>query len=154
MMEKDNFAFLDPGRLIDNDLELVLVEKKPAVPEKGYFPSYTFEMRNVQSGEKIGSVNLRIGNNDNTKYGGHIGYSVIEKYRGHHYTARSCKLLFPVAKKHKLNPVWITCNPENIASRRTCERVGGKMIEIVDLPEANEQYKKGDRQKCRYRFDL
>ena len=153
-MEKDKFIFLDPEHLIDTDLELVLVDEKPALPEKGYFPSYVFEMRNVQSGEKMGSVNLRIGNNDNTKYGGHIGYNVIEEYRGHQYAARSCKLLFPVAKKHKLNPVWITCNPENIASRRTCERVGGKLIEIVNLPEANEQYKKGDRQKCRYRFNL
>lgn len=39
-------------------------------------------------------------------------------------------------------------------SRRTCEIAGGKLIEIVDLPKDNDQYLEGDRQKCRYRFDL
>lgn len=151
---KNSFAFLDPGRLIDNDVELVLVERKPAVQEKCYFPSYIFKIRNVQSGEKVGLINLRIGNNDNTKYGGHIGYNVVEEYRGHQSAARSCKLLFPLAKRHGINPLWITCNPENIASRKTCERAGGKLIKIVDLPEENEQYQRGDRQKCCYRFDL
>ena len=59
-----------------------------------------------------------------------------------------------LAKKHGINPVWITCNPDNWASRRTCEIAGGKLIEIVDIPKHNDQYKIGERQKCRYRFDL
>ena len=58
------------------------------------------------------------------------------------------------AKKHQINPLWITCNPDNIASRRTCEIAGGKLVEIVELPSNNDQYHKGDRNKCRYRFDL
>jgi len=53
-----------------------------------------------------------------------------------------------------LNPLWITCNPDNLASRKTCEIAGGVMMEIVDLPEHNIMYKQGERQKCRYRFDL
>ena len=153
-MKEKEFTFLEHGCLVDNDLELVLVEKKSAVPEKGYFPSYVFEMRNAGSGEKMGSISIRIGNNDNTKYGGHIGYGVIEKYRGDHYAARSCKLLFLLAKKHGINPVWITCNPDNTASRKTCELAGGTLIEIVDLPKDSDQYRRGDRQKCRFRFDL
>ena len=153
-MIKKNFAFFDTTNLVDGDLRLVLVEKRPAKPGKDYFPCYVFEMRDTNAGEKMGTINLRVGNNANTKYGGHIGYGVIEKYQGNHYVARSCRLLFPLAKKHGINPVWITCNPENIASRRTCELAGGELVEILVLPENTEQYKLGNRKKCRYRFDL
>ena len=148
------FSFLEPGKLTDNELELVLVKKIPADEKKGYVPSYEFEMRNAKTGEKIGDINLRVGNNENTKYGGHIGFEVDENFRGHRYAARSLKLLFPLAKKHGINPLWITCNPENTPSRKTCELAGGKLIEIVDLPKHNDQYQRGDRKKCRYRFDL
>ena len=58
------------------------------------------------------------------------------------------------AKQHGINPVWITCNPDNWASRRTCELAGARLIEIVDLPEHTDMYQKGERQKCRYRIDL
>lgn len=53
-----------------------------------------------------------------------------------------------------MNPLWITCNPENISSWKTCELAGGKLIEIVDLPEHNDQHQRGERKKCMYRFDL
>lgn len=151
---KKNFKFLNPGRLIDNELELVLIKKVPANDEKKYVCAYEFEMRNARTGVTMGRISLRAGNNENTKYGGHIGYGVDEKFRGHRYSARSLKLLFPLAKKHGLNPLWITCNPENIPSKKTCELAGGKLAEIIDLPEHNEQYQKGERKKCRYRFDL
>lgn len=148
------FKFLNPDKLIDDDLELVLVKKVPANKKKRYFPAYQFEMRNAKTEERIGDITLRVGNNTNTKYGGHIGYGVDEKFRGNHYAARSCKLLFPFAKQHGLNTVWITCNPENIPSRRTCELIGGKLIEIADLPKDNDEYKRGERKKCRYKFDI
>jgi len=151
---KKEFTFLDPGKLIDDDLELVLIKKVPADEEKGYFPAYEFEMINVKTAEVMGRITLRIGNNENTKYGGHIGYGVDEEFRGKHYAARSLKLLFSLAKKHVINPLWITCNPENIPSRKTCELAGGKLVEIIDLPEHNNQYQRGERKKCRYKFDL
>ena len=149
-----DFKFLDPGKLIDDDLELILVEKMPANKAEKYFPAYKFEMQNTDTGEKMGNISLRVGNNDNTKYGGHIGYNVDENSRGNHYAARSVKLILPLAKKHNLNPVWTTCNPDNIASRKSCEIAGGKFVEIVDVPEDNEAYQRGEYQKCRYRFDL
>jgi len=152
-LEKE-FKFYNPGKLTDDDLVLVLVRKVPADEKRGYFPAYEFEMRNAKTAETMGHINLRIGNNENTKYGGHIGYGVDEKFRGKHYAARSLKLLFSLAKKHGINPLWITCNPENIPSRKTCELAGGKLIEIVDLPEHNDQYQRGERKKCRYRFDF
>ena len=151
----DNFTFFDPGKLIDDELELVLVEKIPVQPEKKYDPSYRFEMRNTTTKELMGYVHLRINYKYNLYYAGNIGYGVDEKYRGHHYAARASKLLFNLARKHGLKEVWLSCNPDNLASRHTIESIGGKLIEVVDLPEDNEmRIKNGETKKCRYKIDL
>jgi len=62
--------------------------------------------------------------------------------------------LLEIARRHGMTIVWITCNPENVASRRTCELVGGELVEIVDLPSDSDMYQEGERQKCRYRIRL
>jgi tagatose 1,6-diphosphate aldolase len=78
----------------------------------------------------------------------------MPEYRGKRFAARATRLLFPLARDLDLNPLWITCNPENVASRRTCERAGGRLVEVVKLPRDHNLYRKGERAKCRYRFDL
>lgn len=154
-MNGEPFTFLDPGQLVDGDLELVVVAKTPGDDSREWAPAYAFEMRLTGTATRVGDINLRIGNMDKiVLYGGHIGYNVDPAHRGHHYAARSCRLLFPLARRHGINPLWITCSPENTASRRTCERAGGTLVEIVDLPEDNDMYQEGERRKCRYRFDL
>ena len=154
--DRKYFDFYDPGQLIDRDLELVLIKKVlPEFDETVDVPAYKFEMRVVNSKQKIGRINFRIGNTEDLiVYAGHLGFAVEPKFRGNRYAARSCQLLFPLAKKYQINPIWITCNPDNTASRRTCEIAGGKLIEIVDLPPENDQYQDGERRKCRYRFDI
>jgi tagatose 1,6-diphosphate aldolase len=147
------FEFIDPGILVDEELELVLTTKKPGDPTRDWLPSYSFEMR--VNGQRAGGINLRMGNTRNIiMYCGHIGYVVEPEYRGHHYAERSCRLLLPLIKAHGLDEIWITCNPENIPSRRTCERLGGELSEIVRLPRNSEMYLDGQRQKCRYRIKI
>lgn len=149
------FEFLQPGELIDDDLTLKLCATAPRDRQKGFSPAYIFDMRHTESNEKMGRIDLRIGETTNLlMYGGQIGYGVDAAYRGNRYASRSVKLLFALALRHELNPLWITCNPDNIASRKTCELAGGIMMEIVDLPKDNDMYRQGERQKCRYRFDL
>jgi tagatose 1,6-diphosphate aldolase len=60
----------------------------------------------------------------------------------------------PLARRHGINPLWITCNPDNHASRRTCERLGATLVEIVPVPVGHTLYQRGEREKCRYRVDL
>ena len=76
---KDEFTFLNPGKLIDGDLELVLVRTMQADPAKGYVPQ-DFEMRHPGNMTSMGSIRLRIGpeSNINLHYGGNIGYEVEE----------------------------------------------------------------------------
>lgn len=140
---------------MDGDLELALTEKRPGRPEIGYVPSYRFEMRLNANEEKVGNAELRVGNAEHiVMYGGHIAYEVLPEHRGHRYAARACILLFPLARGHGLRVVWITCNLENFASARTCELVGGEFVEVVDLPPDTDMYRKGERRKRRYRFEL
>jgi len=146
----------DPGALIDSELSLHLVEAYIGNVHLGWAPAYRFEMRIRNATVKAGRINLRISHAlDVELYAGHIGYDVEPRYRGHRYAARSCILLLPLAKRHGLDPLWITCNPDNIASRRTCELIGAQLIETIDLPPDNDMYRLlGERQKCRYRLDV
>jgi predicted acetyltransferase len=189
-------VFLDPGPLIDGDLELVppdprfipdvltachhplTIEQAPEtarVTKDGLTrflnhapagrhdgdlvrgsPSYHFWMK-LTGGPVViaGGIGFRIGKSpDLISVVGHLGYNVYPPARGHHLAERSCRLLFPLARRHGFASVWITCNPDNIASRRTCERLGGVLIDIVPVPPDNELYDRGDREKCRYRIDL
>ena len=149
------FRFLRPGPLVDGDLSLVLEEENTGDRVKGFVPSYGFVMLRAGDGHELGRISLRVGNPPQiVQYAGHIGYGVLEQHRGHHYAARSCRLLIPLARAHGLSPLWITCNPDNLASRRTCELAGALFVEIVDLPPESDMYERGERQKCRFRLDV
>jgi predicted acetyltransferase len=149
------FSFLDPGVLIDDDLQLVLAQTANAQHTRGWAPHYIFQMVRVADRAKMGSISLRIGDTHFlTMYAGQIGYGVEPAFRGHRYAARSVRLLLPLARRHGLNPLWITCNPDNWASRKSCEIAGAQLIEVVDLPADCDMYRAGERRKCRYRIEL
>lgn len=201
VLPADAFVFLDPGPLVDNELELVapaswwiddllaaanhplsLASSDPEIPPVtrgqlesflttcpggrqsphmscGGSPTYHFWMR-LRPGFRppvpmAGTISLRVGHSrDLEMYLGHIGYGVYPPARGHHYAERSCRLLLPLAAAHGLDPLWITTDPANLASRRTCERLGAVLVETVDVPSNHLLYARGQYRKCRYRLDL
>jgi tagatose 1,6-diphosphate aldolase len=149
------FQFFDPGPLRDRELFAQVVARHPADPVKGWTPSYDIELHIDGAPEKIGKINFRAGNTPSLElYGGHFAYSIEPPWRGHHYAERGVRLLLPLAKRHGLSIIWITCNPDNWPSRKTCERLGAQLIEIVSLPPDNDMYLDGEREKCRYRLIL
>lgn len=150
---KTPFKFLSPGMLVDRDLELVLVATTPADPAKGYVPGYEFEMRRPGRTQAMGAIRLRIGSARKLRFPGHIGYEVKNRFRGHRYAARSCQLLLPLAIAHGLGAVWLTVDPKNIPSQRTCEIIGAKYVETVRIPKDHEMYANGVRYRRRYRLD-
>lgn len=140
------------NELDNQDILLRLQRNVPADSSRGWLQALHYDILSKASLEKVGTVDIRIGYTTSVvRYGGHVGYGVDEQHRGHRYAAKACKLLLSVAKEHGMDVIWITCNPDNWASRRTCEILGADLIEIVDLPPDNDQYQKGERQKCRYR---
>lgn len=141
-------------QLKNDEIYLQLIRYTEANPAMSYVPSYYYNICNTVTDEVMGYIDLRVGYNENTYYGGNIGYSVDEKFRGNHYAGKACLLLFQQAKALGMTLIIITCNPDNIASRKTCEYVNGKFEKIVNLPPHNDMYKLGERQKCIYRINL
>ena len=202
LLAADTFRFLDPGPLVDGELELVSpherwvddvlaachhpltvryapaeskvtrqrltdflaaapLGRQPADPSKGWVPQYNFWMRlhdfpgRPAPVRVAGGASLRIGATDSIAlYYGHIGYHVYPPARGRHYAERACRLLIPLARRHGLRTLWITCNPDNRPSRRTCERLGMELVGIVAVPDTEPLYARGEREKCRYRMVL
>lgn len=133
---------------------LVLEEKMPEDVVHGWVPSYRFTMRPLNGRSELGTIDIRIGDNENIYYAGHIGYRVHPPYRGHHLAEKACRLIVRIARAHGMTQVVITCNPDNLPSRRTIERLGARLDAIVDIPSGNELYLFGDRQKCRFIWDV
>jgi predicted acetyltransferase len=69
--------------------------------------------------------------------GGHIGYTIIPSQRGNGYGNIILAELLKKAKEIGVNKTLLTCNEDNIASRRVIERNGGVLENIVE-------------RKCRY----
>lgn len=145
--------FINTDFLKSDEITLILEKTVDGNDEKNWVPAYHFAICN-NKGIKMGVCDLRIGHNDNLYYGGNIGYGIEEEYRGHHYAGKACLLLFELARKHDLNYLIITCNPDNYASRKTCEYAGGELLEIVKLPEDSDMREKGEVEKCIFRFVL
>ncbi len=144
--------FLNTDFLQNDEIHLVL-ERTVDGNDKGWVPSYHFAIYH-RDGIKMGTCDLRIGHNVGLYYGGNIGYRIEEPYRGHHYAAKACLLLFQLARKHDLGYLIITCNPDNYASRKTCEYVGAKLLEIAQLPEDNDMRDDGETEKYIFRIEL
>lgn len=145
--------FLDTAFLRDGEITLKLTRTTEEDRARGWLPAYQFAIC-LADGTEAGRCELRLGYNANTYYGGNIGYSVDPAHRGRHYAGKACKLLFSLARKRGMEYLIITCDPDNAASRKTCEYAGGTLEEIVDLPEDNDMYRAGARKKCVYRVQL
>ncbi len=141
------------GDLRDGDLRLELACFATHPVHK--VPTYHFRMVHAITSSELGTIRLRVGSTRHIEmYAGHVGYRVHEPYRGRHYASRSLRLLIPLAQSLGLDPLWITCDPQNFASRRTLEVSGAQFVEVVNVPEDCVIHQSGYPQKCRYRLDL
>ena len=145
---------LDISGLKTNEifLELAVANKN----EKGLIVAYAFSIHLVANGKMVGWCQLNdVGDNRNLSLRGNIGYGIDEQYRGNHYAGKACFLLFELARSHDMEYLYITCDPDNYASRKTCEYVSGILEIIVDVPADNRLYlEEGSKQKCIYRVNL
>lgn len=147
------FKFALAHRFEGTEIDVIICRLAPAVSAKQWVAAYHFDIVLSGTNIKAGSIDTRLGYTDGlVKYGGHIGYGVDAAHRGRHFAAKACQLIRPVFHAHGMDVVWITCNPDNWPSRKTCEYIGCELVEIVDLPEGSDMYQKGERQKCRYRW--
>ena len=69
---------------------------------------------------------------------------------GEGITTRACALLAPLIAVAGKSSVVITADPDNFASRRTCERLGCVLESIVQVPAAIRDRWEISAVKCRY----
>ncbi len=136
--------FYTKMKLQSREIFLELNHTDAGNPQQGIAPSYHFEIC-LSDGTKIGTCDLRIGHDKRLFYAGNIGYRIAPSYRGHHYAAKACRLLFHLAARHHMGYVLITCNPENMASARTCKLLGCTELGTVKLPPEHEMYQCGEQ---------
>lgn len=114
-------------------------------------PTCFFRIRHKASESDAGHINLRASMGRHIcLHAGHVGYAVHPDFRGHRYASRSLILLKPLAHRLGLHPLSITCDPGNIASRRSCEVAGATLIGEFELPEGCAIYRNGHPRKCLY----
>ncbi|MCL2498422.1 MAG: GNAT family N-acetyltransferase [Symbiobacteriaceae bacterium] len=142
------FNFLNYPSFSDGILEIRLSQVLEADEEKQYVPSYIYYMYEPRNPVVAGYIDLRIGDNESLFYGGHIGYRVNEPFRGHGYAGRACRLIVPLALAHGMESLRITCSPDNLASKRTIEKLGAEFLGLVKVPPYNEMYQRGEVEKC------
>ncbi len=139
--------------LHDDELKLVLRETKEAIPERKHVPAYCFDIA-LLDGTVVGNCSLKIWHTPVIWFAGNIGYEVYEPYRGHRYAAKACRLLYPLAIRHNLDYLIITCNVSNAASERSIQLAGGMFIAEQDVPQDYEQYRKGSKRVRIYKVLL
>lgn len=83
----------------------------------------------------VGMAQLRHYLNDYTeKYAGHVGYSIRPSERGKHYAMRLLHDMLPRLKSLGHNRILVTCEPQNVASRKVILSNGGVYESTVHDP--------------------
>lgn len=134
----------------DGEIDLVLSNQEVADPACGIDDGYLFSIYRARTRDYVGYVSLRLGESPGLYYLGHIGYRIEEKHRGHGYAEKACRLMLPLMRRIRLESAVITTNVENIASRRTAEKLGCALERIADVPPEYRTLCAGAAQKCRY----
>ena len=134
----------------DDEIALYLSDEDVTNPSIGVTDGYTFDIYERKPRRRVGYVSLRLGESPSLYYLGHIGYRIDEPYRGHGYAAQACVLIMPLMKRLGLKSICITANPDNIPSRKTCEKIGCELESIVAVPTRYQYVCAGATHKCRY----
>jgi len=138
-----------PKGLAYGEVHLVLDRLVPGDRKKGLVPYYHFSIR-LDRGQPVGHLNFRVGNNEHIRIcAGHLGFRILDDHRGHGYAYQACRAVAPFVKQ-LTSSVILTCDPDNLPSIRTIEKLGARFIELAEIPPADPGYAHGARFKRRY----
>ncbi len=116
------------------------IEKEATCPNH-LVPAHTFFLV-LDSKKIIGAINIRHRLNDYLfNYGGHIGYGIRPSERKKGYASKMLALALPIAKEIGIEKLLVTCDKDNIASRKTILKNGGILEnEVRDKDEIVQRY--------------
>ena len=92
-------------------------------------PSRTYFLVRENDNRIVGMINIRLKLNDNLKrLGGNIGYSIRPTERGKGYNKINLYLGLKICQEFGLKEVLLDADSRNVASWKTMEALGGKMV--------------------------
>jgi predicted acetyltransferase len=140
-----------PDALSFGEVSLRFVRVIPGDPSCDFVPAYHFRIL-LSDGSDIGHINFRVGDTKHVRVcAGHIGFEILEPFRGHGYSLQACHAIAPFVRSI-YDAVTITCDPDNQASRRTIEWLGASFADEVPVPPHDPHFQRGSRTKRRYRW--
>ena len=89
----------------------------------------------IDKNEVVGVVRIR---HQEVDCAGHVGYDISPNYRNRGYGLEILKLALEKAKEIGIKEVILTCNVDNIASKKIIEKNNGKLLGTIFDEKENE----------------
>ncbi|MBI2504446.1 MAG: GNAT family N-acetyltransferase [Candidatus Latescibacteria bacterium] len=137
--------------------DLLELDSDTSLP-RGWQPDRVFWL--IGQGEYLGQTSIRpqLSSRYLLTYGGHIGYSIRPSRRRQGYGTRILALALEQARLLGLQRVLVTCNSDNLPSKKIIEHNGGRfessMVMPAHLLRAEGRPGKGRVDKLRYWIEL
>lgn len=153
-MRKDDQAQAPPFTMLSHE-EVSLRLSQRFTPEQSPWQALAYRFDIMVDGERAGTVSLRVGATHLlTHLAGQVGFAVEPRFRGRGLAGKAVLALLPAARAHGMSELWLTTTEDNLASRRTLEKLGCAFVGRVPVLETYVSYAAGEREKLRYRLAL
>ena len=120
-------------------------------PQRDLVPYYHFRVLE-HTKTSVGHINFRVGGTRHIlQCAGHVGFEIMQAFRGHSYSYYACRALAPFIGRH-YRTVIITADPANTASQRIIQKLGASFINQIVVPDNDPAYSGGARHKLRYEW--
>ena len=111
----------------DTFVQGLLDQEKGVNLPKGYVPATVLWLVDTKNNQYLGRISIRhnISTEKLKTINGHIGYEICPLQRKKGYGKKQLKFALPVVKKLGIKKALITCNEDNIGSKKIIESCGG-----------------------------
>lgn len=133
-------AGLDNFSSIEDWLEELKKRSSEATVPEGLVPSSTYLGVREKDNYIVGMIDIRHYLNEYlTQIGGNIGYSVRKTERNKGYAKQMLKLALEKCKELKIKKILITCDEDNIASKKVILSANAKFEDIRSFEGKNKK---------------
>lgn len=114
-----------------------------------------FDIYLHNTNEFVGTIWYDEGNDKEfVKYYGNVGYKIKEEYRGNKYALKALKLLKDIMLDDDVKTMIFSILPENIASRKTAEKFGARILCYRPVPKKHKLYNIEGSLLVIYKFEM